>query len=187
MSETKEIERLRGEWMQTYSGKRFYPEHPIAEDIDPKDIVHALSRLCRFGGHIDKFYSVAEHCILVSEGVSEENAIYGLLHDATEAYIVDVPRPVKRLLTNYKELEDRVWNAICVRFNLDPVMPQEVIEADTRILLTERAALFKNAEVGEWSMDGMEPLPATIMGYSPGSAILEVAYLSRLEKGLRNR
>lgn len=174
--------RLRGDWMQTHSGKRFYPESPRAEDIYPEDIAHALSMLCRYGGHIDRFYSVAEHCVLVSEGVSEKNAIYGLLHDATEAYVVDVPRPVKRILGNYNELEKKVWFTICERFGIDPEVPAEIIEADTRILLTERERLFKNAEVGAWSMDGMEPLPVNIVAFPAGSIFLQQIYLKKLNE-----
>lgn len=57
----------RGDWMQTYTGRRFYPLDPRPDEIDPEDIAHALSLLCRYGGHVDRFYSVAEHCVLMSE------------------------------------------------------------------------------------------------------------------------
>lgn len=60
----------RGDWMQTYTGRRFYPLDPRSDEIDPADIAHALSLLCRYGGHVDRFYSVAEHCVLMSEWVS---------------------------------------------------------------------------------------------------------------------
>ena len=169
---------IRGDWMQTYSGLRYFPMDPRPEDIDPRDIAHALSLLCRYGGHIDRFYSVAEHCVNVSHTVSKDHALAALLHDATEAYVVDVPRPVKRYLADYRMVEAKVWLAIAARFGVDPELPAEVKEHDTRILLDERATLMRNAEVGAWSMDGMEPLGVDIFGHEPADA--ERMYLRRL-------
>jgi hypothetical protein len=159
----------RGDWMQTFTGRRFYPLSPRAADIDAADIAHALSLLCRYGGHVDRFYSVAEHCVLMSRAVPPEDALAALLHDATEAYIVDVPRPLKRQLPGYREIEQAVWHAIAVRFGLDLALPASVHEADNRILLTERNALMANA--GTWSLDGVvEPLPVAVIGWSPPQA-----------------
>lgn len=174
----------RGDWMQTYTGKRYYPMSPRTEDIDPVDIAHALSNLCRFGGHVDRFYSVAEHCYLLSYSVSPENALHALLHDATEAYVVDVPRPVKQYLANYKDLETGIWLAIAERFGIDPTMPAEVHQHDTRILLDERAALLPRAEVGAWSMDDMQPLNVNIRALPPLE--IEQAYARRLTELLEN-
>src|SRR4051812_9411412 len=149
--------------MQTFTGKRYYPLDPRPEDIDPVDIAHALSQLCRYGGHVDRFYSVAEHCLLLSYTVDPENALHALLHDATEAYVVDVPRPVKQYLSNYKDLEGAVWEAIATRFGIKGGrLPAQVTDHDNRILLNERRALFSNAEVGAWSVDGLDPLDITI-------------------------
>jgi hypothetical protein len=175
----------RGDWMQTFTGKRYYPMNPNPADIDPVDIAHALSLLCRFGGHVTQFYSVAEHCILLSHAVDPENALHALLHDATEAYVVDVPRPVKQFLSNYKAIEGSVWNAIAVRFGIDIVVPEQVTEFDTRILLNERAALLPNAEVGRWSMDDMDPLDVTIRAYAP--AWVERLYAERLTELLEEK
>lgn len=166
----------RGDWMQTNSGLRYYPQDPRSVDINPDDIAHALGMLCRYGGHVDRFYSVAEHCVLMSYFVPPQFALWALLHDATEAYCVDVPRPVKRYLTDYADIENRVWGAIALRFglisegDLIPALPAEVKEADNRILLDERTALMKNAEVGAWAMDGMEPLGCHIFGWNPTTA-----------------
>ena len=181
----------RGDWMQTNSGRRYYPQDPRPDDIVPGDIAHALSLLCRYGGHVDRFYSVAEHCVKMSEAVSPENALWALLHDATEAYVVDVPRPVKRYLSDYAAIEKQVWGAIAFRFGLIeegaliPDLPAEVHEADNRILLNERATLMRNAEVGAWAMDGMEPLPVRIEGWGPLMA--EWRYLGRLNTLLAAR
>lgn len=170
-------EWVRGDWMQTHSGRRFYPLDPRADEIASADIAHALSLLCRYAGHVDRFYSVAEHCVLLSEWVAPENALAALLHDATEAYVVDVPRPLKRYLAEYRAIEDGVWVAVAARFGISAEMPAEVKEADTRILLTERAALFSRAE--RWSQDDeYEPLPVKVEGWIP--RIAEQRYLTRL-------
>ena len=79
-----------GDWMQTYTGERFWPLDPRIEDIHIRDISMALGKLCRYGGHTIFFYSVAEHSVLVSEYVPEEYALWGLLHDASEAYLSDI-------------------------------------------------------------------------------------------------
>lgn len=168
----------RGDWMQTYSGGRYYPMDPRPEDIEPRDIAHALSLLCRYGGHVDRFYSVAEHCVLMSEAVAPEHALYALLHDATEAYVVDVPRPLKRYLDRYRDIEALSWYAIANRFNLPSLaLPVEVKDADNAILLTERDALMPRA--GRWSQDDdYDPLPVTVTGWAPEEA--ERRYLDRL-------
>lgn len=167
----------RGDWMQTFTGRRFYPLSPRPEELDPADIAHALSLLCRYGGHVDRFYSVAEHCLLMSQAVEPEHALAALLHDATEAYVVDVPRPLKRQLPGYREIEEQVWYAIAYRFGLDLELPAPVKEADNRILLTERNALMSRAEI--WSLDGVvDPLPVPIRGVAP--AEVERLYLDRL-------
>lgn len=170
---------IRGDWMQTNSGRRFYPLDPRPHEIDREDIAHALSLLCRYGGHVDRFYSVAEHCILMSQAVAPEKALAALLHDATEAYVCDVPRPLKRQLPAYRDIEDRVWWAVAVHFGIDLALPGEVTEADNRILLTERAALMRRAE--RWNIDDdFTPLPVTIEAWSPAEA--EQIYLDRLEE-----
>lgn len=171
---------LRGDWMQTYTGKRFYPLDPRPDEIDPADIAHALSLLCRYGGHVDRFYSVAEHCVLMSRAVAPEHALAALLHDATEAYVCDVPRPLKRQLAGYAEIEQRVWWAIAVRFGLDLELPADVKDADNRILINERAALMPRAE--QWWVDtaGLEPLVVEIQGWDPRKA--ELLYLGRLRE-----
>ena len=174
---TAEDIALRGDWMQTNSGGRFYPLDPRADEIDPRDIAHALSLLCRYGGHVDRFYSVAEHCVLMSEAVAPEYALAALLHDATEAFVVDVPRPLKRYLDRYRAIEDLVWMAIAERFGISVILPDEVKDADNRILLTERDALMSRA--GRWWQDGeIDPLLVTVKGWMPEEA--ERRYLDRL-------
>lgn len=169
----------RGDWMQLYSGAAFYPADPQPDDIDPTDIAHALSLLCRYGGHVKRFYSVAEHCVLMSYAVSPEAALYALLHDATEAYVVDVPRPLKRLLPEYQEIEARVWEAIATHFGISPVAPDEVHDADFRICLNEREALMQNTSRA-WHIEDLEPLDIDVQGWWPAYA--EHRYLARLKE-----
>ncbi len=133
----------KGDWMQTFTGKQFWPVDPRVDEICIEDIAHSLSLQCRFGGHCLRFYSVAEHSVLVSQSLPGQFKLWGLLHDAAEAYVLDVVRPLKPYLPGYREIEDRVMVAICGRFGLDYIanpfaMPSEVKLADNRILLAER-------------------------------------------------
>ena len=86
----------KGDWIQTFTGRAFYVLDPRPEDVDIEDIAHALSMQCRFAGHCREFYSVAQHSVTASWLVPPEDALWGLLHDAAEAYVVDLPRPIKR-------------------------------------------------------------------------------------------
>ena len=176
MTETEET-WTRGDWMQTFTGRKFYPLSPQADEIDPVDIAHALSLLCRYGGHVDRFYSVAEHCVLMSHAVSPEHALWALLHDATEAYVVDVPRPLKRSLPEYQVVEEKVMIAIAEKFGLSMPMPTEVKDADNRILLTERNMLMSSTRE-RWAQEDLVPLPVTINAWLPSQA--EYHYTERL-------
>jgi hypothetical protein len=157
-----------GDWMQTHTGRRYYPGDPRPDDVVIEDIAHALSHLCRFGGHCNRFYSVAEHSVLVSMAVPREHALQGLLHDATEAYCVDIPRPLKRQLSNYAEIEHRNWLAVAERFCLPVEMHASVHAADNDVLLAERDALF-DREAAPWSVPGT-PAQVGVVGWSPWKA-----------------
>lgn len=169
---------MRGDWLQTYTGRAFYPFDPRPDDIDPTDIAHALSLLCRYAGHVARMYSVAEHCVLVSHAVPAEHALWGLLHDATEAYLVDLPRPVKRALPEYVAAERTVMDAICFRFGLEPSEPPAVKEADTRILCDERAELMGPSPLPWKAVENVQPLGCPIEGWEPKRA--EAEYTARL-------
>jgi hypothetical protein len=123
-----------GSWIQTYTGKQFYPLDPQKEDVDIRDIAHALSLICRYAGNCKEFYSVAEHSILISHAVPPNDAIYGLLHDAAEAYLGDVLRPIKQDLPELRQVEDRIQRMIYFHFNLSPIVPHSVLRADSAIL-----------------------------------------------------
>ena len=145
-----------GTYMLTYTNKQFYPLHPDPNDIDIKDIAHALSNVCRFTGHVSQFYSVAQHCVLVSQICNPENALAGLLHDASEAYLSDVARPVKytQLMEGYRKIEDLLEEAISVKFNTPYPMTKDIKYADDMCLLAEGYQLFKPAP--EWVLERLK-------------------------------
>ena len=142
----------KGDWLQTYSGRQFWPLDPRAEEVFIEDIAHALSMQCRYAGHCLRFYSVAEHSVLLARHVSPENRLWALLHDASEAYLVDVPRPVKPFLPGYKQAENAVMAAICDRFGLPHAMPAKVKTADRAIIVDERSNMASC--VAEWYATG---------------------------------
>lgn len=149
-----------GDWIQTYQGTQMYPLDPRADEIDIRDIAHALSNLCRFNGHVKKFYSVAEHSCHVSDLFdSDYLRLVGLLHDASEAYLCDMPRPIKRCngFSNlYLQAEERLMQVIAVRFSIQWPMPTSIVIADNRLLGTEAAQLMAPLHP-EWA-DLYEPV-----------------------------
>ncbi|MBC2594898.1 phosphohydrolase [Ruficoccus amylovorans] len=157
----------KGDWMQTWSGIRFYPLDPRPEDILIEDIAHALAHICRFGGHVCAFYSVAQHSIMVSDALPDELALDGLLHDATEAYLGDVVRPLKLSLPQYVEAEQKLEAMIAEKFGLKFPMHEAVKDVDNRALFAERRDLFKIHRDWGWSV---EPLPRLILPWSPEEA-----------------
>lgn len=157
-----------GDWMQTYLGGAYHPIAPRAEDVHIEDIAHALSMQCRYGGHVDRFYCVAEHSYWTSYLVPEEHALAGLVHDASEGYLIDIPRPAKKGMPDYRRIEDLNWRAICARFGWNPVLPKEVHAADNALLFSERAALMKRPP-GVWS-ETDPGFRIRIAGWSPRKA-----------------
>lgn len=130
-------------YLTTASGRAIDIQRITPDDISILDIAHSLSNLCRFAGHTREFYSVAQHSIRVALALPPELRLAGLLHDATEAYMVDLPRPIKALLPDYKKLEVRVWKAISSRFGVDHFEHPLVKEMDDRALRTEWEELMR--------------------------------------------
>ena len=152
-----------GDWIQTMTGVIFYPLDPRPEEIRIEDIAHALSHQCRFAGHCREFYSVAQHSVLVSQNVPSGVALWGLMHDAAEAYLVDLPRPIKRFCEMgrlYREIEERLMGCICERFGMVPEMPEAVHHMDTVLLMTEKRDLM-TPEPKPWE-DTARPLDLRI-------------------------
>lgn len=159
-----------GPWMQTYTGATFYPLHAESLDVRIEDIEHALAHQCRFGGHCREFYSIAQHCVLASYIVPKHDAFAALMHDSPEAYVGDVPRPLKMCLGNdYKHIERGVARVVGKRFGVDLVsLPYSVKRADLVLLATERRDLMTHAEV-DW--DPLpDPLIDTIIPWEPREA-----------------
>lgn len=160
---------MSGDWINTYTGRKFYPLAPRVEDIHIVDIARALSMQCRFTGHVRQFYSVAQHSIAVARHVPVADQLWALLHDAPEAYLIDLARPVKQqpAMAGYRRAEARLMAAVCQRFGLPPWMPASVALADNRMLMTEAHALMHMHP--DWTAD-VELYPETVVSMPPGVA-----------------
>lgn len=156
----------------TATGKSFDLYQPDPERIDPRDISHALAHLCRFNGHTREFYSVAQHSVLVAELVPEEHKLAALLHDATEAYIGDMVRPLKQWMHAYQDVEDWLWTCVCARFDLDTELPTDVHRADLIALATERRDLMPTDPAIWDCLVGIEPMVEIIRPWSATEARL---------------
>ena len=167
-------------WIQTYTGKQFWPLKARAEDLDVRDIAHSLSLQCRFNGHCLKFYSVADHSVRVSKILDHDVALWGLLHDAAEAYLGDLTRPLKRAddARWFREAEDRLLETVAGRFGLSWPMPEAVRAADDVLLTTEARDLMAPPPE-PWGL-AAEPLTERIVPLSPEEA--ERAFLDRYDE-----
>jgi len=147
----------KGDWLQTYSGRAFWPLDPWPEEVTIRDIAHALSNICRFNGHSLSHCSVAQHSVLVSKIVTPDKALAGLLHDAAEAYVCDMPVPLKRcagLGVLHEEIESRVQMVIAIKFGLRPeeFSCDEVKNADLTALATECRDFMGGERGGIWGL-----------------------------------
>jgi hypothetical protein len=142
----------KGAWMQLASGRPYWPIDPRPEDVFIEDIAHALGMICRYGGHCLDFYSVAEHSVHVSHLVPPEHALKALLHDGGEAYCCDIPRPLKKSLAGYAEIEELNWRAICDAFAMTYEMPKCVKDADVAMLFAEQKVLMLPSPLADWGM-----------------------------------
>lgn len=169
-------DRRVGDWMQVASGRQVYPLDPRPEEIHIEDIAHALALQCRFAGHCSEFYSVAEHSVRVAQLVEvtypgepfRSLVLAALLHDASEAYLGDVIRPLKYqpLMTVYRDAERKMQKTIERRFNCDGVAPNMIIKfADDTLLATEARDLMRPPPA-PWA-PLPEPLAGRIVPWSP--------------------
>lgn len=144
------------DWIETHTGRKFFVMNPTVEAITIFDIAHALSNQCRYSGHTDPFYSTAQHCCLCaayadSKGASPIDSLQILMHDAAEAYVVDVPRPIKQFLPEYRKIEFGVNATIreWLRIGRLP-LPAIQDEIDSRIIVDERRAVMRHGLHNEW-------------------------------------
>lgn len=163
----------RPPFIETASGRRFEPLNPDPNEIDIEDVAHALSHQCRYSGHTKVHYSVAEHCVRVADLLwSEEHddavQLWGLLHDASEAYLVDIPSPLKAtpVFAAYRDAEKALMRAVCARFGLDEKEPPAVRAADLTLLATEVRDLMP-ARPEHWGALTNAPLLNVIRPWGP--------------------
>lgn len=171
-------ERVSRGWMQTYSGRQFWPFLPKTEDICIEDVAHGLAMTCRYGGHTRRFYSVAEHCWHLSQFAGLE----ALLHDSSEAYLGDVPRPIKYQpqMAEFRAAEAIIESCVRERFHLssDPVVWAQVKKLDDRILVDEIMQLMRRPELylqpggdgEEGTLAHLQPLGITLQCWGPAAA-----------------
>jgi uncharacterized protein len=167
------------DWTQTYTGKQFVFTRPEMHQYDVRDIAHHLSLICRYGGASQFHYSVAQHSFLMAMAAHEATgdpvaALDALFHDAPEAYLGDIKRPIKVQLPTFSAIEKRVDKAI--RWQMRergvpvPIKQTAIIrEFDSRILVDERAQVMAPTPFS-WSCDGLEPLAVTIEPMEPVQA-----------------
>jgi 5'-deoxynucleotidase YfbR-like HD superfamily hydrolase len=153
---TSEEELKMLPYIETYSGLRLFYDDLKPEMIKIIDIAHSLSHICRFTGHTKKFYSVAQHSVLVSNAqttIAEKRA--GLLHDATEAYVNDLPSPLKACtdLGDYKNLENRIHDVINKKYRINDGMTPNIKKADLQALFTEKRDVLNHDSDWGWGYD----------------------------------
>lgn len=162
-------------WIQTASGVEFDLLEPRPEDVRIEDVAHALSNICRYTGHVRTHYSVAQHSVLVSHVCAPEDALWGLLHDATEAYVNDLAAPLKRMLPDYAAVEESVLTAVAEAFGLELPIPASVKRADLVLLVTEQRDLLPYH--GWTKVLDVTPLDEPVVPLPPGRAA--AAFLGR--------
>lgn len=139
--------------IRTVSGIYINVFEPTEDMICIEDIAHALSMQPRFGGHLPSFYSVAQHSASCCALAEKEYRLAALLHDASEAYLLDVPRPIKRRLANYMEIEHNLMQVIATKFGFEWPLPEAVKAIDEQMLQLEWDCLMLNKRFGITPMD----------------------------------
>ena len=176
----------KGDWAQIYSGGRFWPLDPKSEEVDINDIAHSLAFQCRFNGHCNSFYSIAQHSVFVSKIVPSAQALAALLHDGGEAYTGDIVSPLKKCLPpEFKEIEKAIEKVIFEHFKIENVNHVEIKKADKIALFTEMRDLM-NKPPAKWDdQDLFEPHPDKIVPLGPEEA--EKEFLGRYKELTENK
>jgi hypothetical protein len=158
-------------WLATTYVSKFHFLNPRPTEIIIEDIARSLSRLCRFGGHGERFYSVGEHSMWMKVCLDRKRAtakqrLAALLHDAEEAYLPDIPRPVKAMMPEAKKIYSALSQAILKKFEVDDAEWAEIFELDDRACATEAEQL--GLDLSDYWETPPEPLDITIMCWPPG-------------------
>jgi hypothetical protein len=142
------VDGAKGLWMQTYTNGKFYGEPPCfhLNVYNIEDIAESLSKKVRWGGHCKGFYTVAQHCVHVCDILPKELRLEGLLHDMSETFLGDVPRPVKAAVPGVRPYEDLLYVSMATQFGVLADLPKEVHEADNILLVTEARDLMGDPE-----------------------------------------
>lgn len=163
------------DFIETSTGRKFHLMNPSPSEVDIRDIAKGLANTCRFGGQTKWHYSVAQHSLLVSLLVPRFQALEALLHDAAEAYIGDMVRPMKvnADLGDYLAIEERVEWAIREHFGLESIKTQAIKNADMQILAAERDRMMPG-DTGDWQcLEGIKPASVVIHRMTPEEAFRE--------------
>lgn len=158
------------DYVSTYCGNRFYPLRPEIDQVSIEDIAHGLAYQCRFNGQTREFYSVAQHSLMVASLVPPELRMAALLHDAAEAYLGDMVKPIKVLLPEFSALEERVSDIIAAFFGIDFSDYAPIKQADLIALATEKRDLMPHSTESWAYLAAISPRPETIITLSPGEA-----------------
>lgn len=181
-----------GDYCETFTGRQFWPLDPREEEICIEDIAHQLALTNRFGGATCVPYSVADHSVRVSWNASinrrvmpityDYDGLWGLLHDAAEAYLNDVPRPVKHHpeFAFYRRAEENLLRCIARKFGLPEEVPQVVKDADEILLATEARDLMTPGALERWTPMAWEPLPNRLIPLD--WQVAEIAFLERFHE-----
>jgi 5'-deoxynucleotidase YfbR-like HD superfamily hydrolase len=157
-------------YVSTFSGKRFYPLEPRIDHVAIEDIAHGLAYQCRFNGQTREFYSVAQHSLIVASLVPDELRLAALLHDAAEAYLGDMVKPLKVLLPAFAAIEEKVSAIIAATFAISFDDYGPIKRADLIALATEKRDLMPHS-VERWAyLDDITALPDTIIAMGPVQA-----------------
>jgi hypothetical protein len=166
----KEKEMMNVPAVSTRSGRRVALLNPSPAQIVIGDIAHGLAHQCRFNGQTNRFYSVAQHSVLVASILPRELRLAGLLHDASEAYLGDIVQPLKELLPEYQSIEAHFCEVLGARFNVDLSPNSAIHKADLIVLATERRDLMP-MDTADWScIAGITPLSRRIKPLAPEAA-----------------
>lgn len=165
-------------WIETNSGKYFRYQENNPENIMIEDVAHSLSQLCRFSGQCNQFYSVAQHSCIVHDYAPSHLKIEGLLHDASEAFISDIPRPVKTIIPEIKELEQIIQMQVAQRFKFSWPFTSQIEILDSQLMLAEAKQLFTQ-EVA-WTVEGLDPLNVKI-NHCWNSKVAKAEFLNRFD------